>query len=105
MSEGKLYVGALKFSVMIDGAQSLKDRRQVVRSLHDKLVRGNASVADLGPDGAHDIAELAAVCAGSSASEVEGRVAKMIDLIEREEANGEFELLHHSWEVEPYGDL
>ncbi len=41
-------VATLTIELAIDGAQSLKDRRQVVRSMKDKLRHGfNISVAEL----------------------------------------------------------
>jgi uncharacterized protein YlxP (DUF503 family) len=44
-------IAALTLEVRIEGAQSLKDRRQVVRSLKDKLRASfNVSVAELEPE-------------------------------------------------------
>ena len=44
-------IASLTLEVRIEGAQSLKDRRQVVRSLKDKLRAGfNVSVAELEPE-------------------------------------------------------
>ncbi|MDR2869461.1 MAG: DUF503 domain-containing protein [Deferribacteraceae bacterium] len=46
-----MFVGILRLTLDIEGAQSLKDRRSVVRSLRDKLKpRFNVAVAELEDD-------------------------------------------------------
>lgn len=106
MSAADLWIGAVRFAVPIPGASSLKDRRQVVRSLLERLkTRCGAAVSDLGPDGVWDRAELAAVVVGSSPSEVEERCARMAEAIERFGGSEGFEPLFVEWEVFAYGDL
>ncbi len=63
-------LGVLRVSLLVTGAQSLKEKRRVVRSLKDRLLsRFNVSVAEVG---AHDLwqrAELGlALVAGDSKS-------------------------------------
>ncbi|MDL2264363.1 DUF503 domain-containing protein [Synergistaceae bacterium OttesenSCG-928-I11] len=102
----KLWIGVVMFSIRIYGAGSLKDRRQVVRSVLDRMKSHfNASVADLGPDNTWDKADLAVSCIGSSAQEMETRVDHICSLLSRLEDDGEFEPLQVAREVFAYGDL
>lgn len=87
-------------------AGSLKDRRHVVRSLLDRLKRHfNSSVADLSPDGIWDMANIAVSCVGSSHQEMEQRVDQILSFVEKNEEDGEFELLDTRREVFVYGDI
>lgn len=53
-------VGVLVIEVFIHGAESLKDRRRVVRSLKDRCRRKfNVSVAEVGDTELHQRAEIA----------------------------------------------
>lgn len=94
-------VGLILFQLRITDSFSLKDRRQVVRSLLEKARnRFNASAADLGPEGSYQEAFLAfSVVSGSSALADE-----ILDSIERlvytMEDNGEFFVVRKSREVE-----
>jgi uncharacterized protein YlxP (DUF503 family) len=102
----KPWVGVAVFSIRIYGASSLKDRRQVVRSLLERARnRCNASAADLGPDGIWDRADLAFSCAGSSHQEMEARMDQLLSFVERNEEAGEFEVLSASREVLSYDDI
>lgn len=94
------------FSMRLYGAGSLKDRRHVVRSLIDRLKRHfNSSVADLSPDGVWDMASIAVSCVGSSHQEMEQRVDQILSFMEKNEEDGEFELLDTRREVFAYGDI
>ncbi|MDR1471483.1 MAG: DUF503 domain-containing protein [Synergistaceae bacterium] len=100
------WVGVVLLSARISAASSLKDRRQVVRSLLDRIKkRFNASLADLGPEGSWDRADIAAACVGSDGSEMERRVERMCSFMEKGEEDGEFEILDLRREVFPYGDF
>ncbi|MDR1915390.1 MAG: DUF503 domain-containing protein [Synergistaceae bacterium] len=102
----KPWIGVTLFSLRISDAGSLKDRRQVVRSLIDRMKKHfNASPADLGPDGLWDRADIAVTCAGSNMAEMEQRVQKLCDFMEKNEEDGEFEILDLRHEVFPYGDF
>ncbi len=102
----QLWIGVVQFSLRIYGARSLKDRRQVVRSVLDRMASHfNASVADLGPDNVWDRADLAVSCIGSSPQEMETRVDHICSLLSRLEDDGEFEPLQIAREVFAYGDL
>ncbi|MDR2780450.1 MAG: DUF503 domain-containing protein [Synergistaceae bacterium] len=96
----------INFSIEIDGAGSLKDRRQVVRSLLDKIHRRfNASCADLGPEDSWGRADIAVSCVGSSHQEIETRAQRICSFAERSENEGEFILLDMKHEVFSYGDF
>jgi uncharacterized protein YlxP (DUF503 family) len=100
------WLGVATISVGIPGAGSLKDRRQVVRSLTERLKkRFNASCADLGPDDVWERAELASVCAGSSHQEMSSRMDKLCSFVERAAEDGGFVILDMEREVFVYGDF
>jgi uncharacterized protein len=64
-----MFVGVARFVLQIPGARSLKDRRQVVRSLKDRLrARLPVSVAEVGELERYQVATLAvAVVSNASA--------------------------------------
>ncbi|NPV88829.1 DUF503 domain-containing protein [Coprothermobacteraceae bacterium] len=54
-----MYVAALKVSILIQGSRSLKDKRQVVRSILDTVrSRKNVSAAEVGSNDRLQVAEL-----------------------------------------------
>jgi uncharacterized protein YlxP (DUF503 family) len=100
------WIGVVLISMRISAASSLKDRRQVVRSLIDRMKKHfNTSLADLGPDGSWDRADIAVTCVGSNGSEMEQRVGRVCSFMEKSEECGEFEILDLRHEVFLYGDL
>ena len=102
----KPWIGVVCLSMEIPGAASLKDRRQVVRSLSDRLRKHfNASCADLGPDGMHNRADIAAVFVSSSYQEANTRSEQCLDFLSGVEGEGEFVTLHTIQEVFAYGDF
>jgi uncharacterized protein YlxP (DUF503 family) len=102
----KPWIGIVLFSLRISGSASLKDRRQVVRSLIDGMKKHfNASPADLGPEGSWDRADIAVSCTGSDSGEMERRIGQMRLYIEKCEEHGEFEILDLRHEVFSYGDF
>lgn len=102
----KFWIGVAFFSLHLHDAASLKDRRQVVRSLSERVKRHfNLSVADLGPDGVWDGADLAVTCCGSSHREMERRMDQIFSFMERSEEEGMFEMTSAHREVFPYGDV
>ena len=73
-----LPIAKLTLEIEIVHAQSLKDRRQVVRSLKDRLRRGfNLSIAELDEVLAWNRATLAIVCISRSRSYLVGQVAEI----------------------------
>lgn len=102
----KPWIGVALFSLVLYDSFSLKDRRHVVRSLMDRAKKHyNVSVADLGPDGLWDKANIAISGVGSSHHETEQRMSQVRDFMERAEADGEFEIASAHQEVFSYGDL
>jgi uncharacterized protein YlxP (DUF503 family) len=102
----KPWIGVALVTVSIPGALSLKDRRQVVRSLTERLRRRfNAAVADLGPDGIWNRADVAVSCIGSSPGEMESRMLQLCSFVETGERDGEFEIADVRREVFSYGDF
>lgn len=78
-------VGLLRVELFISDAASLKDRRQVVRSVIDRLAhRHNVAVADLGPDGACRNARLAIVTVANEQAHVHRVLDAALRLIEAE---------------------
>ncbi|MCL2683821.1 MAG: DUF503 domain-containing protein [Synergistaceae bacterium] len=102
----KPWLGIVTVSVEIPGAGSLKDRRQVVRSLRERLKKHfNVSCADLGPDATWNKADIAACCVGSSHQEVASRVEQLCSFVERTGEDGGFSITDMEYEVLAYGDF
>jgi hypothetical protein len=61
-----MVVGILQVELVIDGSQSLKDKRRVVKSLKDRLHREHmVSVAEVDQQDSHSRAVLGIAVAGS----------------------------------------
>jgi uncharacterized protein YlxP (DUF503 family) len=102
----KPWIGVALFCLKIHGASSLKDRRQVVRSLTERLKRHfNASVADLGPEGSWSAVDMAVSCVGSSYQEMGSRIDQIFAFVRNDEEDGEFEIVETVREVLLYGHL
>jgi uncharacterized protein YlxP (DUF503 family) len=90
----------------IPGAASLKDRRQVVRSVSDRLRKHfNVSCADLGPNGVWNRADITAVFVSSSYQEANTRVEQCHEFLSRSEDEGGFVIPYLKREVFAYGDF
>jgi uncharacterized protein YlxP (DUF503 family) len=77
-------IAVLTLELGIEHAQSLKDRRQVVRSLKDKLRHGfNVSVAELDGAVAWNRATLGVVAISASRSYLEGQMREVEDAARR----------------------
>ena len=77
-------VAKLTVELSIPHAQSLKDRRQVVRSLKDKLRHGfNVGVAELDDASLWNRATLGIVAISSSAAYLTGQVREVDDALHR----------------------
>ena len=102
----KPWLGVVAVSVEIPGAGSLKDRRQVVRSLCEKLKRHfNISSADLGPDATWNRADIVVCCVGSSHQEIASRVEQLCSFVDHAEEDGGFLITDMEHEVFAYGDF
>ena len=77
-------IAKLTLELSIPDAQSLKDRRQVLRSLKDKIRHGfNAGIAELDDAGLWNRATLGMVAISSSAAYLTGQMQELDDAIHR----------------------
>ena len=77
-------IATLTIELAIEHAQSLKDRRQVVRSLKDKLRQGfNVSVAELDDVALWNRATLGVVAIHSSRDYLDGQLREVEDAVSR----------------------
>jgi uncharacterized protein YlxP (DUF503 family) len=77
-------VAKLTVEISIPHAQSLKDRRQVVRSLKDKLRHGfNVSVAEMDDANLWNRATLGVVAISGSADYLSGQMREVDDALNR----------------------
>ena len=95
------FIGIMMVQIRIPDSFSLKDRRQIVRSLLEKAKRRfNVSVADIGPEGSHQDARLAFAVVSSSSISVEAGLDSVERLIRSMEDGGEFYVVRENREVE-----
>ncbi len=77
-----MYIGVLQFTMEIPYANSLKEKRSVVRSLKDRLRRSyNLSVAEVGDLDTWTVATLGAVMAGSDVAYINGAMDKVLNVL------------------------
>lgn len=101
MRERAAFCGMLFVHLKIPEAASLKDRRQVTRSILERARnRFNVSAADLGPDGSCQDGLLAFSVLSSSHHEAEERLDSIIRLVRSMEEKGDFFLVREKKEVE-----
>ena len=90
-------IGILQFSLTIRWARSLKDKRQVVKSLKDRLRnRFNVSVAEIEDQDLPQTATLGIVMAGNDGRYINGALDKILNIL-REYPDADLE--GHSIEV------
>lgn len=99
----EVYWGILLLHLRIPGATSLKDRRQVVRSLVERLKKKwNVTVADIGPRDSWTDAGLAVGTLGSSYDSVLSRLGEVEIFVERREDESDFFIVSVQREVDKY---
>ena len=77
-------IAKLTVEISIPHAQSLKDRRQVLRSLKDKIRHGfNAGIAELDDAALWNRATLGLVAISSSSAYLTGQMQELDDAIHR----------------------
>ena len=102
----QFWIAALELHIDIPYAASLKDRRQIVRSLTDGVrSRFSISAADLGPSDMYNIAVLGFTASASGKSELEERVGNLRNFIHWREEEGEFEVIEFTSQILNYDDL
>ena len=76
-------IGSLRVSIMIFDAQSLKDKRRVMRSVKDRLLnKFNISVAEVGSNDKWQIGELGIVTVANDKGFVQSVMQKVEDFLE-----------------------
>lgn len=75
-----LYIGVLQFTLEIPYAESLKDKRGVIKSLRDKLRRSfNVSISEIDDLDDMTVATLGAVVAGSDSKHVNSTLDHLLN--------------------------
>jgi len=75
-----LYIGVLQFTLEIPYAESLKDKRGVIKSLRDRLRRSfNVSISEIDDLDDATIATLGAVVAGSDTKHVNSTLDHLLN--------------------------
>jgi len=77
-----MHVGILQVEIGIPDAMSLKDKRQVVKSLKDRIAHGhNVSIAEVGALDEHRRSILGVAMVSNDKRYVEGALSKLVDFI------------------------
>lgn len=101
-----VFSSILLLQLKLPEAFSLKDRRQVVRSMIEKTRnRFNVSVSDFGPDGMHQEAFIAFAAVSSSLSSSEERIDTVLRFIRTMEENGDFYIVRYMRKVDSNADF
>jgi len=75
-----MIVGTLEIHLRLDGCFSLKDKRQVLRSLMDKARRDfQVSIAEVADNDLWNVATIGVACIGNDATHVESILSKALD--------------------------
>ena len=94
-------IAQLILEIRIEGAQSLKDRRQVVRSLKEKLRHGfNVSVAEFDGEGTWQRATVGIVAISASRDYLAGQMREVEDAAVRITLNHGAEIVDVQLEIE-----
>jgi uncharacterized protein YlxP (DUF503 family) len=78
-----MVVGLLSVELHLPGAQSLKDKRMVLRRLKDRLKKFNVAVAEIGHQDLWQRAGLGVVTISSSNAHADRELAAVAEEIER----------------------
>lgn len=75
-------IGVLQIELQIPEAQSLKDKRRVVKSLKDRIAaRHNVSIAEVGALDEHQRSLIAMAMVSNDRVYVESALSKLVDLV------------------------
>jgi len=78
-----LIIGLLEADISIPESRSLKDKRQVIRSLKDRILNAmNVSVAETGRQDARQFAEMAFVTVSAQKEVVEKRLSAVQQVLQ-----------------------
>lgn len=79
-----MVIAVLELKLAVRHAHSLKEKRQVVNSLKDRLRnRFNVSIAEVGSQDLHQTADVGVVQVGSDARYVRGTLDSVVDVVRR----------------------
>ena len=96
MSEGTAHIGALSLVLRIPAAQSLKEKRRVLKSLKDRIrAHFNASVDEIGELDKWQAAALGVCMIGHGKNYISGALEGILSLVD---SVGELELTSHRLE-------
>ena len=77
-----MHVGILQVEISIPDAMSLKDKRQVVKSLKDRIAHGhNVSIAEVGALDEHRRSIIGIAMVANDRAYVEGGLSKLVDFV------------------------
>lgn len=92
-----MVVGTLEVRLLLREARTLKDKRQVVRSITDRLKNGfNVSVAEVEAQDKHQLVVLGIAMVGSETYSVRGALERIVEALRQHPVA---ELLRHEIEV------
>jgi hypothetical protein len=80
-----MVIGLLSVELYIPHAQSLKDKRMVLRSIKDRLKKFNVAVAEVAHQDVWQRAGLGIVAISTTSAHVDQELAKVADEIDRVE--------------------
>jgi uncharacterized protein YlxP (DUF503 family) len=93
-----MYVGSVKVRLLIRESRSLKDKRQVVRSIEDRLRNGfNVAVCQVEALNDHRMAILGIVTVANDAATVRNLLNRVVEILRRHPVA---EFLDHRLELE-----
>ena len=79
----RVHVGTLELVLRVHGAESLKDRRRVVRALTARLRNSfNAAVADLEQDPEPQSARVGVACVANDSRYLDGQLTAIVNFVE-----------------------
>ena len=78
-----MHIGILQFTLDIPHAESLKDKRSVVKSMKDRLRRRfNISIAEIDDHDTWDFATLGVVMTGTDPKYINGALDKVVNALD-----------------------
>jgi uncharacterized protein YlxP (DUF503 family) len=77
-----MVIGVLQLELSVGDAMSLKDKRRVVKSLKDRIIRRhNVSIAEVAALDEHRRAILGLAMVGNDSRYVQGALSKLVDFV------------------------
>jgi uncharacterized protein len=96
-NDSKIVVGVLRLRMLVRASRSLKDKRQVLKGLKDRLRnKYNISVAEIGSLDNRQIFELGITAAGNDRRYINGLLSQVVNTVS---AQFEAELLDYDLEL------